>query len=1122
MNFPQANVQMSTKFKWLHFSDLHMGMNHQAQMWPRFSTVFKKDLQALLERLGGVDFVVFSGDLVQKGSEEEFKKFDETIEEILGCFTGTLVCPKIISVPGNHDLLRPSHLKSEAQALKQFWSEPKLRDGFWNDAGAEYRDFISSVFKNYVDWRDRAVQRGIHHPPAITGILPGDASYCVTTPAGEVGIACLNGAWLQLGAENYKGELHIDARQLIGITGGNPDSWVGAHAANLLVTHHPSSWLHEHMPTTWENDINPPGRFDAHLFGHMHEPDASSVRHGGSLSRIGIQASSLFGLEHYGDNIDRVQGYSISQIDVGETERKLTCWPRRLIFTTGGHAKLERDTAQDLDENTGSFTIVYDVESSPTAPAAVRSTDLEAGSASAFAELAPRVGFDLSVIRYSTSASKAHANVRRVEQETLVQALQADQVVWVSADWGMGLEGFLGSVQGKLKVPSAQIYSLDFNEFRTRSSFFDALQTRLNATFQQIGETLADTGPAIIILDDVDVNGTQVPELEAEVEKLAKALADFASQAYVVIRSRRRPRSANFQVVELGALDEADLAIYASESEIGGSQFGKPDAASQLFRHTDGVPARIDDALRDLEIVSLRDLIAANPDFGDTGGLQSGVPAALAASVQELRISKDRLEQRAFELLLALAALPQGEQLTRLKRFLGVHPIGPLHARVLAERALIDTVGLTSLDPADDGTGKALIVPRPVRDYVRESVEAELTRETDRKALSLYFGENWASGEIRRSATCRRVRAALCDGYEIQNASTLIVRTARRALGGGNSIEIDGAIRLASSFIENLMDGDHFRAAAGLCEDMIHLLEEADSQEKSLTIFRYEYGRSLRMISRPEDAKEVFLGLNESHLTKSQRQQAALCLALCYERLGDAPEASATAKRAIAIDRRTNSALQAKVIIAEQIDDDDKREAELRKFLRTAQSKKANTLANNIRLELARGQKRRGENVSDQLREVAFNAKKDGDFYNSARSIIDLANLPGADRSITSEEKSRLIEAYHFLYNERLFDLFDRCHDALWGVFESAGESANLLNLFRRSSFIWRLNGRDAQEAKYLSKLMGMVHEIITIGISQANRDGAYFIVRVTVVTGTALSELTSLRQQDKGTGVKG
>ncbi|MFI0847322.1 metallophosphoesterase [Mesorhizobium sp. IMUNJ 23232] len=1090
--------------RWLHLSDLHVGVRYQNQLWPRFKTIFLKDLDDLLRRTGKIDLLIFSGDLAQQGKKEEFSQFDEVLDEILDRISRSQDAPMVITVPGNHDLVRPSNLKPESVALKQFWSNPELRAGFWDNEGDSYRSFLSGVFANYSEWRDRAIEKKIHVPPTRNGLLPGDSSYLVTTKSGKIGVVGLNSTWLQLTQGNYQGELHVDARQILNVTEDRPDEWVGANQVNLLVTHQPANWLHSNRPSTWENDVNPPGRFDAHLFGHMHQPDTLTLKHAGSPNRLSMQAASLFGLERTGDGeFERIQGYSVNEIRMKLCKRTLISWPRRRITTTSGRDKLDRDAEQDLDEESGSFSVTYEIEKTATLGVTVESyttstsTDLELG------QLPP---FDLTATLFATGEARAHRNVRRVEQETCLHALSKARIVWISADWGMGLDGFVSSIRDKIGVQAECVFSLDFSEFRERKSFFDALQTRLNASFQQICEAIANVGPTILILDDIDLAAH--PELQPDIEALASTIADFASQTRVIIRSRRRPRVTAYQIVELRALEEPDVATYASESEIGGSRYGKPDAASKLFRHTDGVPTRIDDALRDLEIVSLEDLIASNPDFGATGNALAGAPQALVTSVRELQQSQDRAEQRAYELLLALAALPQGEQLTRLKRFLGVHPLGPIHARALLEKSLIDTVGLTALDVNTDSTDKALVVPRPVRDFVRETMSDEVASSTDRKAINLYFGEDWTSGSIRNSPTGKRVREAFCPGYEIQNSCTLILRVTRRSLDSGITADIESAIRLALAFVDALADGDHFRAVVSLCEDMVHLISDHSKYDKELTKFNYEYARSLRMTGSAQEARDVLLKLDETKLDRSDRQQAALSLAMCYDSLGDEKNAVDAAKHTISINRHSNAALHGKVIIAEQIEDEAERESELRKLLRQSVQKKAHTLTNNIRLELARNGALRGENTYEALKEITKDARTSGDYYNSARAIIDLANLSGAESTLTGEEKTRLIEAYHFLYNERLFDLFDKCHEALWRVFERAGDRANLLNLFRRSSFIWRLNGREHKEMKYLASLRKVVRDLIAAGITQANRDGAYFIVRVTVVTGTALNDL--------------
>jgi hypothetical protein len=151
-------------------------------------------------------------------------------------------------------------------------------------------------------------------------------------------------------------------------------------------------------------------------------------------------------------------------------------------------------------------------------------------------------------------------------------------------------------------------------------------------------------------------------------------------------------------------------------------------------------------------------------------------------------------------------------------------------------------------------------------------------------------------------------------------------------------------------------------------------------------------------------------------------------------------------------------------------------------------------------ISLARDAKRRGESSDEMLRHVAMFSK--GDFYNGARAIVELASQEGAEERLTAAERDRLIGAYHYLYNERLFNLFDRCHAALWRIFERDGDHANLLNLFRHSSFIWRLSGRDDRETAYLWRLTRNVRSLIGAGFLQSTRDGAYFVVRVTVLLG--------------------
>ena len=1082
-------------FRWLHFSDIHVGQDGQARVWPRASTMLLDDLETAHRKTGGFDCVMFSGDLVQKGSEYEFDQFDEVIGDIIRRLGELGERPPVITIPGNHDLTRPNRLNPFAMALTSFWNDADLRDGIWKTENG-YLAFFEEVFLNYSTWRSRAIERGIHLAPVMQGPLPGDASYLLDTAAGKVGVIGLNSTWLQLGGGEYRGDLHVDAKQLLAITRQAPDDWIRANAINLLMTHQPATWLHKDSPASWDADLNPSGRFDLHLFGHMHEPDVSSIAHGGGLTRRNVQAASLFGLERYGDGHVRLQGYSANQITIEGAERRFTSWPRRLTVVADGRMKLTPDHSQDVDENTGALTIDYKVERQIASRKDGLASSLPPERRGSAAQLVS-ISFDLVTIRHPVSESKGHLKVRRVEQDACVAALSEKRAAWIVSDWGMGEDGFIASICSRLSLARDKVFSIDFNGYNDTDTFFNALRTMLGGTFQQMCDALAETGPCVLVLDDVDVGSSG--DTEKALERLVETMGDFAPDAHIFIHSRRRPKEVSVAIIELKALDEPDLAIYVRESEHGGERFAKPDAISKLLRHTDGVPSRLDDALRDLEVVSFSDLMSVNPDYGDFA-TSSTAPVALVATVAELAGSEDRAQERSYNLLLALSGLPQGEQLARLTRFLGPHPFYPSHARTLIERSLVNPVPITTLEviPSED-TLKALVVPRPVREYVRSIMDEDKVRSFDRKALDLYFGDRWALGEIASSLIGKRVRNALCDGYEINNAAALILRSARRSLIDKNKFEAGQLIRLACVFTGSLVKGDHFRAARTISEDFIRLLEEFGNFDQEVNVLRYELARSLRMSGRSVEAQNEFERLDLKSLPKRQRQSAELGLALTLELR--APRAAAeAAARVISLDPNSTSALQARCIIASQIEDVRERTDELRRLLGIAIKEDYQTVASNIRLILARDEED-DEKAFSLLEDVQASAGLN-DFYNGVRAAVELAERRSRSSDLGDADRARLVDAYHFLYSERLGSLFERCHEVLWNEFERLGEISNLLNLFRHSSFIWRLNGREDVEVRYLSRLVGMVRDVIASADIRGSRDGAYFVVRVSLMVG--------------------
>jgi 3',5'-cyclic AMP phosphodiesterase CpdA len=90
---------MST-FSWLHLTDLHMGMAAHRPLLPAIKDSFLEDLKPLSDRSGSWDLVIFTGDLTQRGADEEFHKLDEFLAELWGRLKELGSEPRLVAVPG--------------------------------------------------------------------------------------------------------------------------------------------------------------------------------------------------------------------------------------------------------------------------------------------------------------------------------------------------------------------------------------------------------------------------------------------------------------------------------------------------------------------------------------------------------------------------------------------------------------------------------------------------------------------------------------------------------------------------------------------------------------------------------------------------------------------------------------------------------------------------------------------------------------------------------------------------------------------------------------------------------------------------------------------------------------
>lgn len=328
-------------FGWLHLTDLHQGLANQRWLWPSVKEQFFRDLEALHSKSGPWDVVLFTGDLTQRGSPEEFEKLSETLDKLMERIGRLGSRPALITVPGNHDLARPK-VNSAVRSLRGWDADPGLREEFWSSADNEYRAVVAEAFRAYEAFAARWQSKGL---TVRRGELPGDTSVSYTTGDGvKVALVGLNSAYLQLEGGDYTGKLDLDPRQLHGVCGDDPPEWLASHHVALLLTHHPLSWLSRRALDGVRADLAPPGRFLAHLFGHMHEGGSSSASVAGATRQRAVQGPSLFGLETWGDGQEqRLHGYMAGRVDLDGARGRLHLWPRELRKNRAGAWQMAPD-----------------------------------------------------------------------------------------------------------------------------------------------------------------------------------------------------------------------------------------------------------------------------------------------------------------------------------------------------------------------------------------------------------------------------------------------------------------------------------------------------------------------------------------------------------------------------------------------------------------------------------------------------------------------------------------------------------------------------------------------------------------------------------------------------------
>ena len=1039
---------MAVTYNWIHFSDLHFGLDTHGWLWPSFKHKLHEDLRRLSDQVGNWDLVLFTGDLTQAGTTDQFTALNQALEDLWKVLSKDGKSPYLYAVPGNHDLVRPDPTSATAKALAHLWTiDADIKRKFWTDSNCEYRTEIERYFANYLHWlTDCAVPT---LPATVKGMLPGDFSAVQTKDGCRLGIVGVNSTFLQIGAGDFKGKLDLHVAQLNALCGGDVQNWTTANTANILLTHQPPSWLSADAKIHFKQEIYPPGRFFAQYCGHQHESEAFETSEMGGLPRRGRQAPALFGLEMIGGTEKkRIHGYTAGQYIFDENKALEKMWPRTAQWSRSGELRLRPDNSYDLIED--SFIVTtFEISQSD-------SNDVGNQSGTSPDELdegqIPQADTSLIILedqakqaspkerlagcaRLKVKAMPQHCVIRKEEQSQLELELRRKRRAWIVADWGVGKEGFLGACFERLKSPlgEIEIFHLQCSEAEDIESLESQFTQQFALALQAFSNHTSALSSAYLLLDDIHPNLCQGTLLQ-RLQSIIQAMLDYSPSLRVLIVSRSRPEHADVGVVELKPMEVPDVRLYLENHPDASPDLCEEDAVYRIHERSDGLPRHIDRIIDELKVSTLDHVLEAEWTRKPAETVsQEPVPRALISDVASLSRSEDQRTRRSYLLLKVLSLLPYGETIQALRHYLPAEPFFLENALELTHVRLLDIFPLKSILPtanskqtADQDIPKLLKVPRQVRDYVCTLISDEERKQIIVAGADNYFGPRWRTGKIKLRTLPFEYQEYLNSGpgNEFAVIHDLIV-SARTA---DSSTDLKRALKLGISFCSSLRSRDRFKDCSIVSGGLLQLFNRVDAEEQWAHLATI-HGATLRMTGKNDEAlkslKEA-IDLGGDYLENQKRGSIYLGIALAEESLGNDEAAVAAAKEVLEKTKENSGThLQALAIIYEHTLPEKEATVQLAALRERALDLHLTVLSNNLALTLS------NRTTSDVDKDAFLNdiLKTSGDIYNHIRAIV----IKAERTQVTSRRLSRLdlislSSAYSYLYAQRLNSLFDRCH----------------------------------------------------------------------------------------------
>lgn len=700
---------------------------------------------------------------------------------------------------------------------------------------------------------------------------------------------------------------------------------------------------------------------------------------------------------------------------------------------------------------------------------------------------------------------------RRVETNQVIESLRRHRFAWIVSEWDMGGDDFLAVLKQYEKSAETSLYRLDMRSFNGLEDDNSFRVLCPDGDVNKLFECLEACGPAYLLLDNVSVGqGNQDSNIIRGILTLTESIKDFSPETKIIVRSGRIFHSAHVRPVILRSLDQAECKVYVDVHPDGKNAGEDNVSFGDIYDYTQGLPRSIDRLLKQLEYSSFSEIANGSSDQSIDDNADISLETKII--INTLRAESDK-GSRLYDLLLALSVFQFGETIETIKYYNREKPFRVSMLTELIDLGLADVSDTSEPGMKRGEIKKFVALKRPIQAYLHKLIGEDNLPGYYEKAIAVYFGKEYRLRKYKLTSSLKLKDHSLSSLAE-QNASLILNRFIMDGIEHREASDKDilERIQVLHYYVEKLDHFNKYLYLVRVCKALLPNLANYSDNNYHKSIQK-KYASSLRMLARHDESIREFQQLLVEHNDSDTLASIYVSMGYSYLALKDHPRAIDVANKVKSIKPKGKMSYHAQSVIIMASPDDNKYE-NLKKLAKKARSDESFVSANNMAFDII--DQHPDDSVRlDLYRKLWKQAKQDGDDYNMLKAVSNCCNLAmGLGEDISADETQLLLDAYRFSCSQRQVGMFAKSHNALWEFFEMHNSIENLLILFRHSSILQRLTGRENNEKGYLIRLVNTLSKAKIDLSGCSDNIKRYFVARALSHNAMSLQKINKIISQ--------